>query len=404
MAIQKQTVLQFPVVSFRHLETPHLKQGLKDYYAIVDIKQLPDLSQWRKINVRDPKLRGSVPNAIREGLAEHPDLFLFMNRGLVIAAQDVIFDNKSNLLQLTLSDESLHGLLDGGHSYNIIYDAAKSLEDTRYVKIEFLTGFDREAITNVVDARNTSNQVKDESLMNLDGKFDVLKNQLSSKQYAKYIAYKEYELGNDNLPLPIDIKHVISILYCFDKTTFGDNNHPINAYSSKGAVLKHFGESDSAYNKLYSIASDLLRLYDHIHQVLPEKYSSARKTSGDVSHGKFGKLTGVTKLSKPQKLYFTDTLSDYNIPKGFIYAILASFRALLINVDGRWAWPKGVDPFEIFNGDVGTELASTLSEYALQDQNPNKTGKNSTYWASCYKIVETYYLRQRIAMLEAGNE
>ena len=43
-----------PVASFRHLETPLQKQGYRNYFAIVDIHQLPDFNGWRKINVRDP--------------------------------------------------------------------------------------------------------------------------------------------------------------------------------------------------------------------------------------------------------------------------------------------------------------------------------------------------------------
>jgi len=32
---------------------------------VVDVRDLPDLSEWRKINVRDPKMTGAVPNRIR---------------------------------------------------------------------------------------------------------------------------------------------------------------------------------------------------------------------------------------------------------------------------------------------------------------------------------------------------
>src|SRR5215213_10035168 len=94
--------LTFPVVSFRNLETPnHIhKQGYRDYFAIVDVKELPDLSDWRKINVRDPKLTGAVPNRIRESVRDNPILFAFMNRGVVLSVETVHFDNKTNKLTL----------------------------------------------------------------------------------------------------------------------------------------------------------------------------------------------------------------------------------------------------------------------------------------------------------------
>ena len=64
---------------------------------------------------------------------------------------------------------------------------------------------------------NKSNQVKDESLMNLQGKFDKLKRALSSQPYANLIAYKEYEVLDNGTPKPIDVREVIAILTCFDR-------------------------------------------------------------------------------------------------------------------------------------------------------------------------------------------
>jgi hypothetical protein len=174
---KKSENFSFPAVSFRHLETPFQKQ-YRDYYAVVDCRDLPDLRNWRQINVRDPKLRGAVPSAIREGFRDQPDVFVFMNRGLVIAAENVVYDNKTGKITLTLTKPLLHGVLDGGHSYDIIRMESQGLDAPRYVKVEFLTGFSGDDITNVVDARNTSNQVKDESLMNLAGKFNDLKDAL----------------------------------------------------------------------------------------------------------------------------------------------------------------------------------------------------------------------------------
>jgi hypothetical protein len=92
----------FPVVSFRHLESPNhiAKQGYRNYFALVEVNALPDLKGWRKINVRDPKLTGSVPAAIRKSVGDNPDLFAFMNCGIVLSVHSAHLDNKTN--QLTL--------------------------------------------------------------------------------------------------------------------------------------------------------------------------------------------------------------------------------------------------------------------------------------------------------------
>src|ERR1035437_1982876 len=92
----KATVLPIPVFSLRRIETPYERApGYKNYVAVIDARRLPDLSAWRKINVREAKTRGRVPNAIRNSFAENAEEFLFMNRGLVIAAEKVGYKETS---------------------------------------------------------------------------------------------------------------------------------------------------------------------------------------------------------------------------------------------------------------------------------------------------------------------
>lgn len=124
---------------------------IENYVALIDAKHLPDLANWREINVREAKTRGRVPNAIRKSFSEKADEFLFMNRGLVIAAENVDFKEGSNekRLDIVMADPKIHGLLDGGHTYRIVTESAMELpeeEAPRYVRVEMITGFDRETI------------------------------------------------------------------------------------------------------------------------------------------------------------------------------------------------------------------------------------------------------------------
>lgn len=395
--MSKPTIISFPVESFRHLETPYSKSGLRDYFAIVAVKDLPDLDGWRQINVRDPKLRGAVPTAIRQGYRDEPETFLFMNRGIVIAASKVEYDNKDSTVRLHLSEPRLHGLLDGGHSYNIVREEYSEDEDpTRYIKLEILEGFDHEGITNVVDARNTSNQVKDESLLNLKGDFGDLQNALKGKSYYPLIAWKEYETDDDGTPKPIDVREIIAILTAFDRSHFDEATHPINSYRSKAACLKHFKDNKDAYKKLYPIADDLLRLHDYVQLKLPRLYNKVRGITGEVGGGRFGRLTGVTvyKGKRRAPLYFLETETEYGVPSGFVYPILGSFRSMLVeNRNGHYEWAKKVDPFALFDGDLGERLARVIGDFALEAQNPSKTGKSPNVWQSCYVNAENTFLR-----------
>lgn len=381
--------LSFPVVSFRHIESPSKihKQGYRDYFAIVELGALPDFSEWRKINVRDPKLTGAVPDKIRNSVHDNPELFLFMNRGIVVAVESAQFDNKTNRVTLGLRDPLLHGLLDGGHTYNILMQERESLEFPQYVRMEILEGFKSEDIPQLVDARNTSNQVRDQSLMNLSGEFDKLKKALSKEPYADLIAYKEYEVLPNGDAKPIDVRDIIAILTAFERENFDEKTHPINAYRSKAACLKHFADNTKAYQKIYPLAADILQLYDTIQLLLPDLYNKVRG-------GKFGHLTGVTTYKGKHKahLNFINRDSKYGVPAGFTYPILGGFRALLEEKGGRYVWGKGLDPIEMLANGLGETLADTIGNFALDARNPSKTGKSPLVWQACYQAARVAYL------------
>jgi len=384
----------FPVVSFRHLETPFQRQGYRDFFAVVDTNNLPDLKDWRKINVRDPKLTGAVPEAIRESFRGKPDTFVFLNRGLVLAVDTVTFDNRSSNVTVTLSDPHRHGLLDGGHTYNIVMQEIENISEPQYIRIEFLEGFDQDNVIEIVDARNTSNQVKDQSLMNLAGEFDKLKVVLKGAPYVDQIAFKEYEFDDEGNPKPIDVREIIALLTAFDREHFNDSIHPINAYRSKAACLTHFKENRNSYRKIYPLAKEILALYDHIREQLPELYNTVRGQTGNVSGGKFGKLTGVAVYDgkRSQKLHFINKNSKYGVPDGFTYPVLGAFRALLEEKDGQYVWGKDLDPVKLLKGNLGLKLADTIGNFALEAQNPSKTGKSPLVWQACYQSAQVTYL------------
>lgn len=392
------TRISFRTFSHRRIETPlDKRQGFKNYVAVVEISQLPDLSEWRRINVRDPKLTGSLPPKIRESLLSRPE-FVFLNRGMVLAVEGVEFDQTTSTLTLIMSNPDLHGLLDGGHTYEIITqnrDQIAEKGEKQYVKIEIVEGFDADGLVNLVDARNSSNQVKDESLMNLADKFDGIKEAIKGEPYEHKIAFSEYELDDNGVPKPIDIRDVVSLLMTMDRQNFGADSHPIVAYSSKAACLKHFRANPGAFDRLYPITKDILRLWDSIHLRLPDLYNAARK-GPEVSGGKFGLLTGVAKVKRGVlTLDFTGQKSDYVIPTGFKYPILAAFRAILESSGKRYRW--GADPFELLDDGLGRTLAKTIGEFALDAKNPSKTGKSQVVWQSCYQSAELIHLRSKRA-------
>jgi hypothetical protein len=399
--VMNETTLRFPAYSMRKLENPFERHGYRNYAAIVEAADLPDLTGWRKINVRHPKLTTALPRAIAESFGSNPETFVFMNRGLVLAVDAVEFDTKTGEVTVTLSDPDRHGLLDGGHTYEIVLaerDRLAALGQKQYVKVELVEGFRSDELVDLVDARNSSNQVKDESLMELAGQFEGIKKALRDEPYGKLIAYKEYEKDSDGDALPIDIREIVSYLVAFDKTNYNGFDHPINAYRSKAACLKHYKAKPDDIAKILPIATDILKLWDTIHKHLPDFYNEARGEGGEVSGGRFGRLTGVTHLGNDQRrkgypLFFLGEMSRYNIPAGFKYPMLGAFRALVEERDGVFGWGQGIDPVDFFVNVVGKRLAATIGEFARQEQNPSKTGKSQLVWQACYQAAEIEYLR-----------
>lgn len=390
----------FPVFSFRRVETPFDKTpGYKNYLAIVEVEDVPDLSDWRHINVRDPKLSGSLTREIRDSFLENEETFVFLNRGLVLSVEQATFDNAKGIVHLTMTDPERHGLLDGGHTYQIIKENLTQLAEDgkQYVKVEVVEGFEAAELVKLVDARNSSNQVRDESLMNLAKDFEQIKKALNGEPYADKIAYKEFETFGNDEPKPISIREIISYLIAMDRRNFSRTVHPINAYRSKAACLKHFKEHKDDFKPIYPIAKDVLKLWDAIHLELPELYNKVRGERGGVTGGKFGKLTGAAHLgdSKRQPLEFLGGYSHYVIPTGLKYPILGAFRALLVEKKGRYAWANGIDPCELLKSELGKDLVQTIGEFALEAKNPSKTGKSILVWQSCYQCAELAQLRKQ---------
>jgi len=385
------------VFSFRNIETPFSKNGHKNYYSVIDVNNLPDLKEWREINVRDPKLTGSVPKKISASFRDNDEMFLFMNRGITISVESAVFNNKTSELQLTFSNKEDHGLLDGGHTYTIIREEAKHLhpEETRYVKLEVLEGFVHDEITDVVGARNTSNQVKDQSLMELDNRFEKLKD-FMPRGYDKLVAFSEYETDKEGNPKPIDIRDIIAILTAFNKDLYNDVNQPVVAYSSKKACLDKFKLNGPSYEKLYPLVKDIIKLYNAIYLNFPQFYGEVARQKGKSKNG-FGHITGVTGYEKGKgpELYFDDKRADYAIPAGFIYPMLAAFRAFLEEENGVYVWGKKAKMFDILRDDLGVKLVGIITEEALKNQNPNKTGKSSLLWQNCYQTAELFYLKMK---------
>ena len=239
--------LTIKVESFRKIPNPYLNKedGNKDammYVAICDVKNLPkDIPM--ETNPREQKLTTGVAKKIRNSLLEEDYLdFYLLNRGLCISAADVTYNNYANEMTVRFDDYEFHGDIDGGHTYKIILENQDKLEaGKQFVKIEILTGVEG-IFQRLAAARNTSTQVQDKSIAELENRFDIIKNAISNQAYASEIFFKENEEGS------IDVADLLAILYMFNIDEFaGMDKFPTSAYSSKKKCIDAYLDAHKKY-------------------------------------------------------------------------------------------------------------------------------------------------------------
>jgi hypothetical protein len=370
------------------------KAGLRRYYVVVPVSQIPfEWGNWLEVNARDSSNKGRVPKAIRQTLTDNPEWFAEYNRGLTIVASQVEWDNKTNLLNLTFKNKQYDGILDGGHTLTVIMEQLSSLSSDEekdaipHVNLEIFTGLQSESIPSVVEARNTSRQVASKSLMNLDGRFERLKEAIGP-EYENLISWKENEDGE------LDVREFIGMLTALDAGSFTGNTHPVIAYSSKEACLKRFRENDDKYMKLLKVAPDVLKMWDLIQYYLPSQYNQRGPREGS-GFGRFGRLSGVKPLPNKKALPFVKKDSEFDIPTGYLYPILAAFRAMLEDVDGYWVWGKNIAPLELIRQGFGADLfVGSVRDSIDTFHSANRTGKDVQAWANAYLAARIFFLEQ----------
>jgi len=401
--MSKSVVIKFPVYSFRKQPTPSDEKGKGQYHLVVNVADVPaELNEWRELNIRDPKEEIRVPKEIRDSLRDKPTEFFFKNRGLLVLVDEVTFDNKTNMAELRFSHPSMNGLADGGHTYRVIRKHIEGLSEEErkeveaFVSVECLEGFKtREEVVPVIEARNNSTPVQEQSTLELLGSFDKIKAVIKGKPYAERIYYKQYEESLGDTPKDIDVKEILSYLVCFDAEGFDEKSHPVKAYSSRSAIVDHFKNNKERLEKYILLLPEILELHDRIYLRLPEVYNKTKKGENGEKGGKFGKLKGVDKVARGpgEEMVFAGGESTFRIPSGFIYPILASFRNLVRVEGSKCSWKA--DPFKFF-AELEEELVSVVGEQALSLKNPNALGKDMATWRLCYAIVENTVLRRHL--------
>lgn len=218
------------------------------------------------------------------------------------------------------------GIVDGGHTYEIIINAqvGLSIPEDQYVEVQVRTGVPIDLITEISSGLNTGIAVKAHSIANLDGKYEWIKEELKDEKYFGRIAWRESDDGD------YDVRDIISVLEAMNVIDFPNNSgtHPIAAYEAVNRVAEKFStdaeknESEpeaSTYRKFRPILKDALCLFDVIRRDFRDVYNGQKL-------GSAGGLDIVEKAAVNKTFDFPFSgrePSTYRLTKGALYPCLA---------------------------------------------------------------------------------
>lgn len=309
------------------------------------------------------------------------------------------WDNKTEELTLSFDNPEIHGNIDGGHTLRAILEAKSKnyLSDDKYVFFEIFQGID--SPVELAAARNTSVQVDLKSIAELENSFEVLKEALSNNAFYNRIQFKMNEHYNDDV-VPIDVREIIAIILMFSqeiypyKTPNGilSDFQPMQCYSGKEASLKKFLrqnggneeqqklDREKMIDNMKPIIKDIFNLWETVETSFAKVTNATGKRFGSRKYTKYdgGKVVA--------KSFLLQQDLEYYIPKGLMYPVVGSFRALVQrNSDGTYYWRKNpIDVWEVLGPKLVTIVLDEKSE------NPDVIAKNGNLWSNLFKEVYIY--------------
>lgn len=372
--------------NFRKFEDPLGNGTSRKYIFYVKTCDVPDGIPMAT-NPRDQKLTSSVANAIAESLLSNDGLFHLKNRGIVLSAKRVRYDNRLQEVSIEFDDESCHGNIDGGHTYKILLANKDKILD-QYVQFEVMTGVE-EMIADLAEARNTSVAVDAKSMAELREKFDPIKESLEGMPFYERISFKQNQITRDfetNRALKmIDARDIVSIICMFNIEKYSNSEHPTKAYSGKQAMLSEYLENPEHYRKFVNVVPDIFDLYDAIETEFALAYNENGRMYGRKTY------SGYKEGNPVGKSKFCQNDICYKIPDGLIYPILASFRAL-IQYDGdsgKYKWKDGKTPLSAWNKNKVALTKSVMDLAGSLGDKPTVFGKDPSLWNYAYMLLSS---------------
>ncbi len=405
MTLTDATSVTLRFLSARKLQDPFHKE-ITTYEFRVDTRELPDLPTDANARPSDAakkrRVYKSVRNAALDGALD-PDeeatagLFGYKHLGINIIAEKVDeVDSRTAILHFRPGQ----GVMNGGHGLAILLELqqnpGKSEMPPNFIKVSVVVGLDNNVIPEVAGANNTSVQVKAQSLLELKGAFEPLKEVLKGTRIEKNIQWREGDEG------AIKVEDIVAAMTCFRSDVYPLENRrrtPHNAYAYKTGLIDEFRKDVEGYHALAPRLPEILEFQDFIRTQPKKVYNE--------SGGKFGGLKFVDSIytdSKGEKrkkdlplfvMPFTGEQVEHRLNMAAVFPILAAFRLLIRRNGNAFEWVTSFDEIKQLWETIAVEVIDTTKEdCATTGYVLNALGKSRPHWDSVQRIVENTVVKQ----------
>jgi hypothetical protein len=386
-----------PIDGFRSLPIPGIAGG-KLGNCFVRVTDLPDtLDRFMSVNPRVPNrnekgiLTGPVIQGIKETLSANPDAMAIKNQGIYLLVEEVTTYKATGgqeFLTITLSDESLHGIVNGGHTYAAIRDEIENastidLVPQAYVRLHLMSGIPAEMVPEIAEGLNRSKQVDDPSLENLKRHFDKIRDVMQGRPGDDDIAYHQGDDGE------IYITEILVLMEMFNRERFNEKKHPNSLYNNPKNGLKYYIQdlesTPSAIDLLVPRLPEILALSDTIRKCTPD---AARHIGFEFGRMKNGNVRTGAPRNNNIRLPFINQKMKHRVPNGWLYPMLAAFRA---NVQWdlplqKFEWKVPLD--QLLPQVIDDLIGVCITAHVKDNVTPDKIGKRESIYEQCYDKVQ----------------
>ncbi len=396
-----------PAEEFRSLPIPGY-DGAKIGTCFARVTDLPPgLGDFMKVNPRVPKrnakgvLSGPVPKAILDTLFERPAEMALKNAGIYILADSVEHTREkggAGVLTIRLTHQQKQGIVNGGHTFAAICEAVETADDEQkvaveqaFVRLHLLQGIPHDMAAEIAEGLNRSKQVQDPSLENLRGHFDEIKNVMEGQIGHDAIAYHEGAEGD------VYIADILALIEMFNLERYAIDQHPYGLYAHQSKAVREFAEdfeaNPSPVKLVIKRLPEILKLADMIRRDAPPVAKDrANFQIGRVKLNDGKKNNRVGSLEA--RLHFLGEVTRYRLPNGWLYPILAAFRANVV-----WDLKKSKFEWRVPNEEILARCLPDLvsvcvNEHRNNNQRPEWVGKRDSAYRQCALHVELHLAKQ----------